>query len=158
MAKLGSFGAAAREVDPGSERDTFDFFDREFTVYATIPPMLMLRLGAFMAGELGQIESSAVVYKAFRYALTIPGDPDTGTRPDSSQFDEFERLALTRRCDWDELVKLAFALVGIQIAFPTEQQPTSPDGLPATSENSSSSASDTPASPISASGGPASAG
>lgn len=146
MAKLGSFGAAAREIDPDSERDTFDFFGEEFTVHGTIPPMLMLRLGAYMAGELGLIESNAAVYKALRCALTAPADPGTGAA-DGEQFDRFEQLAVAKRCHVDELIKLVFALVGIQIAFPTEPQPTSPDGLPDTSESSSSSASDTPDSP-----------
>jgi hypothetical protein len=144
MAKLGSFGAAVREIDPDDERDTFDFFGETFTVHGVIPPMLMLRLGAFMAGELGAIESNAVVYKALRHALTVPANPATNTRADSSQFDRFEELALAKMCDFDELVKLSFALVGIQIAFPTEQLPTSQDGQPATSESSNSSASDTP--------------
>jgi hypothetical protein len=148
MARLGSFGAAAREL-AGADRDTFEFFDREFTVVGVIPPMLMLRLGASMAGELGEIDSNAVMYKALRHALTVPGDPDNGVRPDESQFDEFEALAIKKACDADELIRLVFALVGIPIAFPTEPQPTSPDGLPETSPNSKSSASDTPASPTS---------
>jgi hypothetical protein len=158
MANLGSFGAAVRELNPDGERDTFDFFGERFTVHATIPPMLMLRLGAFMAGELGSIEDNAVVYKALRHALTVPADPATKTRADSSQFDRFEKLALAKMCDSDELVKLVFALVGIQIAFPTEQQPTSPDGLQGTSEGSSSSASESPDSPTSVSASPDSAG
>lgn len=158
MAKLGSFGAAVRELDPDAERDTFDFFDSEFTVHGVIPPILMLRLGAFMAGELGDIEANAVVYKALRRALTIPGDPSTKTRPDLSEFDRFEELALTRMCSTEELIRLVFSLVGIQIAFPTEQPPTSPDGQLPTSESSNSSASVTPDSPTSASDDAASAG
>lgn len=144
MAKLGSFGAAVREADPDSERDTFEFFGREFTVHAVIPTMLVLRLGAMMAGELGLIESNAVIYKALRHALTVPADDDADTRADDSQFDEFEELATAKNCTADELIRLVYSLVGIQIAFPTEQQPTSPDGLPETSESSNSSASDTP--------------
>jgi hypothetical protein len=144
VAKLGSFGAAVREIDPDSERDTFDFFDREFTVHAAIPPMLVLQLGAMMAGELGIIDSNAVVYKALRHALTVPGDDAAETLPDTSQFDLFEHLATKRRCSNDELIRLVYSLLGIQIAFPTEPQPTSPDGLPETGESSNSSASDTP--------------
>jgi hypothetical protein len=143
VAKLGSFGAAAREIDPGSERDTFDFFGEEFTVLGTIPPMLMLRLGAYMAGELGLIESNAAVYKALRCALT---PPDAGPA-DGEQFDRFEQLAVAKQCDVNELLRLVFSLVGIQIDFPTEPQPTSPDGLPDTSANLNSSASDSPDSP-----------
>lgn len=158
MAKLGSFGAAIRELDPTEDRDTFDFFGETFTVHGTIPAILMMRLGAFMAGELGYIDSNAAVYKALHCALTVPADPDSKTRADSSQFDKFEGLALAKKCDYDELIKLVFALVGIQIDFPTEQQPTSADGPLPTGEKSNSSASDTPGSPDSKSGAAASAG
>jgi hypothetical protein len=142
---LGSFGAAVKEADPDAEVDTFDFFGTEFTVRGVIPPMLVLRLGALMAGELGQIEANAVVYKALRCALTIPAVGDV--RADESEFDRFEALANDRLCTADELLRLVYSLLGIQIAFPTEQQPTSPDGLPGTGESSNSSASDTPDSP-----------
>jgi len=156
--KLGSFGAAARELDPEAERDTFDFFDSEFTVHGIIPPMLVIRLGALMHGEIGSVEGFAVVYKALQYALTIPGDPASKTDPDWSEFDRFEELATDRRCTIEELLKLAFSLVGIQVDFPTGPQPTSPDGLPITSDSSNSSASDTQDSPTSASGALVSAG
>lgn len=142
--KLGSFGAAARELDPGSERDTFDFFDREFTVHGIIPPMLMLHLGAVMTGKIGEIEGNAAVWEALRCALTIPGSDDDKTPPDHSEFDAFYRLAVRRRCTTDELLKLTFALLGVQIDFPTEQPPTSPAGPLPTGESSNSSASDTP--------------
>lgn len=156
--KLGSFGAAVRELEPEAERNTFDLFGREFTVHGVIPPMLMLRLGAMMAGELGAIDSNAVLYKALYHALTIPGDKAANIRPDDSQFEEFEELATDRMCTVDELIRLVYSMVGIEIAFPTEPQPTSPDGLPTTSDSSKSSASDTPDSPTSASGSAASAG
>jgi hypothetical protein len=156
--KLGSFGAAVREIDPDSEHDTFDFFGETFIVHGTIPAMLMLRLGAFMAGELGLIESNAVVYKALRHALTVPANPGTKALANSSQFDKFEDLALVNECDFDSLIKLAFALTGILIDFPTEQPPASPDGPLQTSASSNSSASDTPGSPTSASDDPVSAG
>lgn len=146
MAKIGSFGAAVREIEPDAERDTFDFCGEEFTVHGAIPPMLMLRLGASMAGEMGVIESNAVVYKALRLALTIPADTAEKTPADTSQFDRFQELAEAKACHFDELARLVFALVGIQIAFPTEPQPTSQDGLQATSGDSNSSASATPAS------------
>jgi len=144
MAKLGSFGAAVRELDPDSERDTFDFFDREFTVHGVIPPMLMLQLGAAMTGKIGEVEGNAAMWEALRCALTIPGDEDRGIRPDDSQFDAFYRRAVDRRCTTDELIKLVFALLGAQAGLPTEQLPTSQDGQLPTSPSSNSSASDTP--------------
>lgn len=147
MAKLGSFGAAIRELDPDSERDTFDFFGSEFTVHGVIPPMLMLHLGAVMTGKIGEIEGNAAVWEALRCALTVSGSDDDRTPPDHSEFDRFYRLAVRRRCTTDELLKLVFALLGVQIAFPTEQLPASPDGPLPTGESSNSSASDTQDSP-----------
>lgn len=146
MAKLGSFGAAMRELDPEVEKDTFDFFGTEFTVVGVMPAMVVLRLGALLAGELNDIEANAVTYQALKYILTKPGDPSVGTRPDSSQFDLFEDLATERMCDTNELIRLLYSVLGYQISFPTEQPPTSPDGQLPTGENSNSSASDTPAS------------
>jgi hypothetical protein len=151
--KLGSFGAAVREFDPDSERDTFDFFGREFTVHGVIPPMLMLQLGAAMTGKVSEVEGNAAMWEALRCALTAPGPP-----PDDSQFDLFYRLAVDRKCTTDELIKLVFALLGAQADLPTEQLPTSPGGQLPTSESSSTSASDTPGSTTSPSGDAASAG
>jgi hypothetical protein len=151
--KLGSFGAAVREFDPGTERDTFDFFDREFTVYDVIPPMLMLQLGAAMTGKIGEVEGNAAMWEALRCALTAPGTP-----PDDAQFERFYRLAVDRKCTTEELIKLVFALLGGQADLPTEQLPTSPGGSLPTSASSNSSASDAPGSPTSPSGDAASAG
>ncbi len=156
--KLGSFGAAVRELDPDGERDTFDFFGSEFTVQGIIPPMLGLQLGAVMTGKIGEIEGNAAVWGALRCALTVSGSDDDTVVPDHSEFDRFYKIAVRRRCTTEELLKLVFALLGVQIDFPTEQPPTSPDGLLPTSESSNSSASDTPGSPTSASDDPASAG
>jgi hypothetical protein len=147
MAKLGSFGAAARELDPEAERDTFDFFGSEFVVVGRIPALLGVQLGAVMTGKIGEIEGNAAVWEALRCALTVPGSDDGKTLPDHSEFDRFYRIAIRRNCNTDELLKLVFALLGIQIDFPTEQQPASPDGSLPTSPSSSSSASDTPDSP-----------
>lgn len=148
MAKLGSFGAAVREYDPDSVRDTFDFFGREFTVHGVIPPMLMLQLGAAMTGKIGDVEGNAAMWEALRCALTKPGDEDAKVRPDDAQFDEFYRVAVDRKCTTDELIKLVFALLGVQANLPTEQLPTSQDGQLPTSQSSNSSASDTPGSPV----------
>lgn len=145
MAKIGSFGAAVREYDPDGTRDTFDFFDREFTVHGVIPPMLMLQLGAAVTGKISEAEGDAAMWEALRCALTKPGDD---SRADDSQFDHFYRLAVDRRCTTAELVKLVFALIGAQADLPTEQLPTSQDGQLPTSQSSNSPASDTPDSPV----------
>jgi hypothetical protein len=139
--KIGTFGAAVREFDPDSERDTFDFFGREFVVQGVVPPMLMIQLGAVMTGKIGEVEGNAAMWEALRCAMTAPGD-----RPDDSEFDRFYRLAVDRRCSTDELIKLVFALIGTQADLPPEQLPASPGGSLPTSEPSNSSASDTPAS------------
>lgn len=140
--KLGSFGAAVRELDPDAERDTFDFFGTEFTVHDVIPPMLMLQLGAAMTGKVGDVEGNAAMFEALRCALTRPGTDDVGR--DESQFDRFYRLAVDLKCTTNELIKLVFALLGGQVDLPTEQLPDLPDGQLPTSASSSSSASDTP--------------
>lgn len=147
MAKLGTFGAAVRELDPSADLDTFDFFGQEFTVHGVIPSMLFLQLGAAMAGKVSMIEGNAALWEALRCTLTVPGDEATETPADDAEFDRFYRLAVDRRCGMDELIKLVFALVGAQDDLPTEQLPTSPGGQLPTSEPSSSSASDTPGSP-----------
>lgn len=144
MAKLGSFGAAVRELDPDSERDTFDFFGREFTVHGVIPPMLTLQLGAAMTGKIADVEGNAAMWEALRCAMTIPGDEAKKTEPDDSQFDQFYKLAVDRKCSIDEMIKLVFSLLGAQGDLPTEQLPASQDGQLPTSESSNSSVSDTP--------------
>lgn len=155
MASLGSFGAAVRELDPDAQRDTFDFFGETFTVHGVIPPIAMLQLGAAMAGKASEIDGNAAMWEVFRSALTKPVE---GRRGDDSQFDRFYALAADRTCHTNELIKLAFALIGAQADLPTEQLPTSPDGQLPTSDNSRSSASDAPGSATPSSDGPASAG
>lgn len=145
--KLGSFGAAARELDPDAERDTFDFFGAEFTVVGHVPALLAVQLGAVMTGKIGEIEGNAAVWEALRCALTVPGSEDGTTRPETTEFDRFYKIAVRRDCTTDELLRLVFALLGIQIDFPTEQPPASPDGSLPTGEISNSSVSDTPDSP-----------
>lgn len=144
MATLGSFGAAVRELDPQAPRDTFDFFDETFTVHGLIPPMLMLQLGAAMVGKISELEGNAAMYEAFRCGLTKPA-AEADSDGDDSQFDRFYRIAVDRRCDTSELVRLVFALIGAQAGLPTERQPTLQGGQPPTSQSSSSSSSDTPA-------------
>lgn len=147
--KLGSFGAAIREVDPDSERDEFDFFGQTFQVRGVIPPMLMLQLGAAIAGKIDEMDGNAAVYEALRCALSTPErqDGDTTVEADDSQFHQFFRLAVKKRADTDSLLSLTFALVGAQDGRPTGQRPTSSDGSLPTSTSSNTSASDSPDSP-----------
>jgi hypothetical protein len=145
MPKIGSFGAAIRELDPDAEPVTFDFFDVEFTVRDLIPPALLLQFGAAVAGKTSIMRANAAVYAIFRASLSTP--ERDGQPADTSQFDRFFHLAVTKRCDDDDLVELAWTLIGAQGDLPTVQPPTSPDGPLPTSENSNSSSPDTPDSP-----------
>lgn len=145
--KLGSFSAAVKEFDPDVERDTFDLFDEEFTVEGVIPPMLMVHLGAAMAGKAGQMEGNAAMWQALTSALTKPEHegPDGETVPaDPSQFRKFYKLAVAKKLDDDSIIDLVWTLVGAQVGKAAEQPPTSPPGPHPTSTSSSSSASDTP--------------
>jgi hypothetical protein len=146
MAKLGTFGAAVREFDPDGERDEFEFFGQTFEVRGVIPPMLMLQLGAAIAGKIGDMEGNAAMWQALRCALSTPEqqDGDKTTPSDESQFDRFYLLAVNKRCDIDTLISLVWSLVGAQGGKATAPLPTSPDGQPITSTSSSSSASDSP--------------
>jgi hypothetical protein len=148
MASLGSFGATVREFDPDGERDTFEFFGETFVVEGVIPAMLDIQLGAAIAGKIDKIDANAAFYAVLRCALTKPErEVDGKTVPeDESQFDRFYLLAVNKRCDLDELIHLAFSLIGAQGGKATEPQPTSAPGSPHTSTSSNSSASDSPAS------------
>jgi hypothetical protein len=145
--KLGSFSAAVKEFDPDVERDTFDLFGEEFTVEGVIPPMLMLHLGAAMAGKAGLFEGNAAMWQALQAALTKPAHegPDGEAIPeDRTQFRRFYQLAVSKKADDDSLTDLVWTLVGAQAGKAAEQPPTSPPGEQPTSTPSNSSASDTP--------------
>jgi hypothetical protein len=146
MAKIGSFGAAAREFDPDIERDTFDFFDQEFVVEGVIPAMLNLQMGAALTGKIDEMEGNAAVWQALRCALSKPEHRvgDVTIPADEAQFERFYGLAVARNCELNELLKLALSLFGAQAGKAREQQPTSPDGPQPTSTSSSSPASDSP--------------
>lgn len=147
MAKLGSFSAAIKEFGPDVERDTFDMFGEEFTVEGVIPPMLMLHLGAAMAGKAGMFEGNAAMWQALQCALSKPEHegPDGETVPaDPAQFRRFYKLAVSKKVDDDTLIDLVWTLVGAQAGKAAEQPPTSPPGPQPASTNSNSSASDTP--------------
>lgn len=145
MPSIGSFNSAVREIDPAAEPVTFEFFGEQFTVQDGIPPILMLQFGAAAAGQARGMESMATVFEILRTSLTRP--VADSKRGDTAEFDRFYQLALARKCDEDDLVALAWSLVGAQSDLPTVQLPTSPDGQLPTSENSNSSSPDTPDSP-----------
>lgn len=151
MARLGEFGAALRELDPATERDTFQFFGEEFAVTGDIPPMLMLQLGASATGKIDEAEGMAAMWEALRCSLTEPGrlNPEgTELLEDSSAFNRLYKLAVTRRADMDGLLKLVFALFEVQGGRPTVAAPDSSGGPLTTSPSSSASSSATPVSPF----------
>jgi hypothetical protein len=139
MATLGSFGAAVREYEQDSDRDTFDFFGEEFTVTSVVPPIVLLKCCAGMAGELNGVQADAAMYEALRYALIVPGD-----RPDRSEWERFYALAADRKASGDSLASLVLNIMGAQAGKDLEPLPGSPDGSPTASTNSNSSSSDTP--------------
>jgi hypothetical protein len=150
MPSLGSFGAAVREFDPVAERDTFDFFGETFTVEGVIPSMLMLQLGAALVGKIPEMEGNAAVWESLRCALSKPDREVDGktVRGDGSQFERFYKIAVRRKCDFDELFGLTLSIVGAQAGKADAPPETSPDGLQPASTSSSSSASDSPDSPV----------
>lgn len=157
MGHLGSFGAAVRELDPLAEKDSFTFFGETFTVVDTLPPMLMLQLGAATTGKIEEQEGLGAVWEALRCSLTAPetyverGGGKLEVKPaDESQFHRFYRLAVARKATLEELLKVAMALFQGQSGRPTEGLPDSSAGQPTTSPSSSISSSTPPASPDSA--------
>lgn len=149
MAQLGSFGAAVREADPGTAKDTFEFCGEQFEVQDTIPPMLMLQLGAAASGKIEETEGMTALWEAMRCSLTAPARQVDGEQVDAdpAEFQRFYRLAVAARVDLQELIRLAMVLFESQAGRPTEQQPASPAGLLPTSTSSRSSASARPALP-----------
>lgn len=133
---LGSFGAAVKELD--GEPDTFDFFGEKFVVHGTIPPMLMLQLGAAASGKIPDEEGYAAMWESMRCSLTQATEDGT---PDGSQFDRFYKLAVSQNDDIEDLMRLAFALFEAQAGRPTVEQPTSSAGPLTTSPSSNGSSS-----------------
>lgn len=151
MANLGSFGAAVRELDPAGERDTFEFFGETFTIEGILPPVLQIQLGAAVTGKIAETEGLAAIWETMRCCLTRPErmvaefDPET-RKPkvepeDPSQFDRWFKLAVSAKCDLEELLKLAMALFEAQSGRPTGEQSTSSAGLLTTSPSSNGSSS-----------------
>lgn len=137
MGHLGSFGAAVKELDPGAEKDTFDFFGETFTVAGVIPPMLMLQLGAASTGKIDEQEGLAALWETMRCSL----DADEG----GDQFDRLYKLAVAKRCDLEDLMRLAMMLFEAQAGRPTEEPQGSFPGPSRTSPSSSTSSSVHPA-------------
>lgn len=152
MSHLGSFGAAVKELDPGADRDTFDFFGETFTVHGVIPPMLMLQLGAAATGKIDDQEGLAALWESMRCSLTAPEheepDGEGGTKTvaaDGAQFDKLYKIAVNRNCSLDDLMKLALALFEVQAGRPTVEPRGSSAGLSTTSPSTSTSSSTHPA-------------
>ncbi|MDH6460114.1 hypothetical protein M2302_000265 [Micromonospora sp. A200] len=143
MGHLGSFGAALRELDPGADRDTFDFFGESFTVEGVMPPIQLFQLSAAILGGERGTSGMAAMWGAFRAALTKPAED--GKRQDDSQFDRFYRLAVLRKCDTDSLMDLAFNLFEAQTGRPTVEPRGSSAGQSTTSPSASTSSSTHPA-------------
>lgn len=137
MTHLGSFGAAVKELDPSIDKDTFDFFGEKFEVVGTIPPMLMLQMGAAATGKIDDQEGLAAIWEVFHHTLDA--------NEESKDFDRFYKVAVSKRCSLEELMKLAMALFEVQAGRPTEGQPASAPGLSTTSPSSSASSSQHPA-------------
>ncbi|MEU4772967.1 hypothetical protein [Micromonospora sp. NPDC023644] len=138
MAHLGSFGAALREIEPESERDTFEFFGKEFVVEGVMPAILRFQLAAAMVGGESGTSGMGAMWGALRAALTKPGGDD-------SQFDRFYRLAVAHKANEDSLMDLAFKLFEVQAGRPTVEPQGSSAGQQATSPSASTSSSTHPA-------------
>jgi hypothetical protein len=152
MASLGSFGAALREYAPEvSDPVELDFYGEKFFVVGEIPAMIELTLTAALVGKVSAVDGDAALYEALRCALTTPAR-DKDTPADTDQWIRFTRLAVTHLAPSEMLTAICYRILGWQVGFPTERPSTSSDGQPTTSPNSNTSASDSPASPTSASG------
>ncbi len=146
MTSLGSFGAAMRELDPAAEKATFELCGETFTVTGLIPPILMLHLGAALAGKVGDVDGNAAMWTTLRCALSEPEQVIDGkAKPgDDAQFNRFYLLAVRKCVALGELINLAWALVGAQSGKADEPPADSPAPSPGTSTLSSGSVSDSP--------------
>jgi hypothetical protein len=150
MARLGEFGAAVKEFK--GEQDEFGFFDQNFTVTGSIPPMLMLQLAASATGKIDEAEGMAAMWEALRCSLTVPAykrpahddeEPDENGEvevdADPTRFNDLYKLAVEKRCDIEALMRLVFALFEAQSGRPTQRPSDSSDGPSPTSQSSSNS-------------------
>lgn len=139
MSHLGSFGAAVREMGGSTEKDTFEFYGETFKVVGEIPPILMVQLGAAATGKIDEQEGLAALWEALRSSLDDEAD--------ATRFQAFYKLAVNKRCDLEELMKVVMALFEAQAGRPTGGPSGSSPGSSAISPSSSVSSSATPASP-----------
>lgn len=149
MSNLGSFGAAVRELDPGAEADTFEFFGHEFTVVGTVPSILMFELSAAATGRINSVQGMSAAYAIFEAALTKPATAEPGpdgkapklADGDDSEFQRFRQTAVANACGQSELAELAMVLYTAQLGRPTRGLPDSSPGQSTTSPSSNSSSS-----------------
>jgi hypothetical protein len=132
---LGDFGAAVKELDPTTEKDTFTFAGEEFTVVEELPAVLILQVGAFMTGKVDESEGMGAMWSALEISL--------GT----DDFARFYKLALSSRAAVETLMELVMAIFQATGGErPTVQVLDSPVGESPTSPNSSTSSSPPPVS------------
>lgn len=143
MAHLGTFGAAQREAAPITDQDSFEFCGEKFDVQGQIPSMLMIQLGAAATGKIEEQEGFGAIWEVMRCSLTVEEHEVDGKAvpEDASGFQRFYRLAVAKRVELPELIRLAMALFEAQAGRPTERQPDSPAGPPPISTSSSGSSS-----------------
>lgn len=130
MAFLGDFGAAVKELDPTTEKDSFGFFGEKFEIVEELPAVLILQVGAFMTGKVEETEGLGAMWTALEISL--------GT----DDFARFYKLAVSKRADVQSLMELVMSIFqAVGGERPTVQVPDSPGGESPTSPNSSTSSS-----------------
>lgn len=130
MAFLGDFGAAVKELDPTTEKDSFKFFGETFEIVDELPAVLVLQIGAFMTGKVEETEGMGAMWSALEASLG------------EAEFARFYKLALAKRADVQTLMELVMSIFqAVGGERPTVQVPDSPVGESPTSPNSSTSSS-----------------
>lgn len=129
MGFLGDFGAAVKELDPATERDSFAFFGETFTIVEDLPAVLILQVGAFMTDKVDESEGLGAMWSALEVSL-------------GADFARFYKLALAKRADVQSLMELVMAIFqAVGGERPTVQVPDLPVGESPTSPSSSTSSS-----------------
>lgn len=130
MGSLGDFGAAVKELDPTTEKDSFTFFGETFEVVEELPAVLILQVGAFMTGKVDESEGMGAMWSALEISLG------------EKEFARFYKLALAKRADVQVLMELVMAIFqAVGGERPTVQVLDSPVGESPTSPSSSTSSS-----------------
>jgi hypothetical protein len=155
--RLGEFAAAQRELS--GEKDDFVFCGETFVIERPMPPMLMIHLGAAVAGgSVDEMEGMAALYEALRTSLTKPAwkrPPQGEEKPgpdglvevpaDDAPFRRLYKLAVDNGVELEPLIRMVMALFEAQSGRPT--QPVSASSPGRTPTLPSSSVSVTPAAP-----------